>query len=314
MFGLGVEDLCNHVREIQESQLPRNEEPQDAESLKREQIGQLLRAEARAITASESARRGCAFPLKTSLSLCLPVYNEAENIEETLEEAFAVLPECVEDFEVVVVNDGSYDDTGAILARYAKKEPSLRVVTHPRNLGYGAALTSALRAARAELVCFTDSDGQFSLLELPSFLSQLNGHDVVIGYRRKRAEQGLRSWNAWAWNRLIRAVLGVKVRDLDCGFKLFRWETVQRLNLSSRGACISAEILAQCLRNHAKIVEVPVHHYPRVYGAPTGAAFSVIMRAFRELPHLVKDRWLGATPESSGLRPSTALRQTGPNA
>jgi len=268
--------------------------------LDRQQIKRILRVQARwTVAIAECLFPGSSFPLKSCLSLCLPAYNEAANIEDTLDGAFAILPEFVEDFEIVVANDGSRDGTGEILARYAETEPRLRVATHAENLGYGAALTSALRAARGDLVCIVDSDGQFSLLNLPQFLRRMKDCEAVIGYRRRRADHWLRRFDAWAWNRLVRLVLGVSVRDVDCAFKLFRREIVEGLVLSSRGACISAEILVQCVRKGVKTVELPVDHYSRAHGAATGAAIPVICRAFRELPRLMKHRWLPRASKAS---------------
>jgi len=271
--------------------------------LDREQTKFILQTQARwTVAAAQAVGSPCEFPLATSLSLCMPAYNEADNIEDVLDAACAILPELVEDFEIVVVNDGSKDTTAEVLANYAQNEPRLRVVTHPENRGYGAALTSALRASRCELACILDSDGQFSLLNMPELLMRSVDSDVVIGYRKKRADPRIRLFNAWAWNRLMRLLLGVSVRDLDCAFKLFRRETVHDLSLTSRGACISAEILVQCVRNRLKIAQVGVDHYPRSHGAPTGAALKVIVRAFGELPRLMKYRWsrngrpLEATP------------------
>jgi hypothetical protein len=113
---------------------------------------------------------------------------------------------------------------------------------------------------------------------------------MVIGYRYNRADNKIRCFNAWAWGRLIRLVLGVRVKDLDCAFKLFRRRIVDRLCLKSTGAAINAEILVQCVRGGVRMCEVPVNHYPRTAGAPTGAALKVILRAFRELPRLWKYR------------------------
>lgn len=261
--------------------------------LDRQQIKRILQVQAQSTVAiTESLYPSSSFPIESSLSLCMPAYYEAANIEDTLDAAFAVFPEFVNDFEIVVADDGSRDATGEVLTRCGESEPRLRVVTHSRNLGYGAAVTSALRAARGDLVCIVDSDGQFSLLDLAQFLCRMDDSDVVIGYRRNRADSLQRRVNAWAWNRLIRVALRVSVCDLDCAFKLFRRQVVQDLVLSSRGACISAEILSQCVRRGVRIAQLPVDHYPRAHGAPTGAAISVIVRAFRELPPLMKDRWL----------------------
>lgn len=233
----------------------------------------------------------CPFPHPTFLSLCMPAYNEAENIDDTLDAACAILPEFVRQYEVVVVNDGSTDKTGEIVARYAQREPRVRILNHDKNQGYGAAVTTALRAARGEHVAFTDSDGQFSLLDLPHLIKRLHESDIVVGYRCNRADSWYRKLNAWGWNQLIRLLLGVHVRDLDCAFKIFPREVVEKLRLTSTGAGINAEILAQVVRSGLSIREIPVNHYPRYRGAPTGAALRVIAKAFRELPSLLKYRF-----------------------
>jgi hypothetical protein len=164
------------------------------------------------------------------------------------------------------------------------KDQRVRLVRHEKNRGYGAAVATALRAAHGEWICFTDGDGQFNMLDLPQLLVQAEEADVVIGYRHSRADNGVRKFNAHSWKWLIRCLMGVRVRDLDCAFKLFpRW-VVDCLQLNSEGACISAEILAQCMRGGVTIAEVPVNHYPRTAGKATGANLKVVMKAFRELP------------------------------
>jgi hypothetical protein len=257
----------------------------------REQIMQVLQLQARWVATAMQEDVGAGLPRAMKLSLCLPAYNEAANIEDTMDGACAMLPEFVRDFEIVVVDDGSRDATAEIVARYAEREPRVRLVSHGQNRGYGAAVSSGLRAASGDLIMFTDADGQFSLLDLPTLLAEIDDADLVIGYRYRRADPRYRLLNAWAWNRLIRLVLGVKVRDLDCAFKLFRRDVVEQLQLTSTGAGINAEILVQCVRGGLRMTEVPVAHYPRSQGTPTGAAFRVILRAFRELPRLWKYRF-----------------------
>lgn len=224
------------------------------------------------------------FPISTPFSLCMPCFNEAEVLDEVLQGAIAVLPEFVGEFEIIVVDDGSSDNTSAVVEQFAERNDCVRLVRHPANRGYGAAVSSGLRAAQGELVCFTDGDGQFNLLDLPQLLVEAQASDVVIGYRHQRADNGIRRFNAQSWKWLIRALVGLRVRDLDCAFKLFpRW-VVEQLKLTADGACISAEILAQCVRGGVTVSEVPVNHFPRAAGKATGGNLKVVAKAFRELP------------------------------
>jgi hypothetical protein len=274
----------------------------------RTQIMQVLRFQANWVATAMRGDMGpSTFPCQSLLSLCLPAYNEEANIEDTLDAAGAILPEFVRDFEVIVVDDGSRDQTAAKVAAYAAAAPWVRLVQHERNRGYGAAVTSGLRAASGDLVAFTDADGQFSLLDLPWFLTRLGACDLIIGYRYRRADPWHRRLNAWSWNRLIRILLGVRVRDLDCAFKLFRRDIIDRLSLTATGAAINAEILVQCTRAGLRIGELPVSHYPRCHGAPTGAALRVIWRAFRELPQLWKYRSLAPLIPRSDAQAPAAL-------
>jgi hypothetical protein len=271
--------------------------------LSRGQVVQVLRLQAAWVVGAMQAELApAAFPYPAFLSLCLPAYNEQDNIEDTVDAALSVLPRVAAKFEVIVVDDGSRDATAELVTRYLTRDPRVRLLRHEQNQGYGAALTTALRAARGDLVAFADSDGQFSFLDMPQLLARLPDHDVVIGYRHRRADSPGRLFNAWAWNWVIRLVLGVWVKDLDCAFKLFRREVLDQIHLTSTGATINAEILAQCFRRGFRICETPVTHWPRYAGAPTGAALRVIWRAFRDLPRMWKYRFEAAPPPTAGVQ------------
>lgn len=249
------------------------------------------------------------FPMLTPLSMCLPCFNEQDVIEDVLLGALAVLPEFVEEFEIVVVDDGSADDTSLIVERLAKRDDRIRLVRHAANRGYGAAVATAMRAAQGEWICFTDGDGQFSFLDLPQLLCNAQHADVVIGYRRRRADNGIRRFNSNSWKWLIRCLMGLRVKDLDCAFKLFpRW-VVDELQFNSEGACISAEILTQCIRGGISICEVPVNHYPRAAGKATGANIGVVVKAFKELPIVWQYRRM--PPWSPERRPAAAADVAG---
>lgn len=218
-----------------------------------------------------------------SLSLFLPCYDEEPNVERVVRQANAVLAATGRDFEVIVVDDGSRDATGAIAERLAAEDPRVRVVRHATNRGYGAALQSGIRAATKELVFFTDGDGQFDLAELPPLLPLVEQVDVVACWRIDRQDPWPRRVNAWCWTRLVNAVFGMAIRDVNCAFKLFRRDVLATMPLASHGALISAEILARATRRGCRIAQPGVHHFPRTAGAQTGARPAVILRAFREL-------------------------------
>lgn len=251
---------------------------------------QILRDQARWVAEACRADVPAGVPYPSSLSLCMPAFNEEANIVATIEGACAVLPELVADFEIVVVDDGSDDRTAALVHEIEENDCRIRLLRHECNRGYGSAVSTALQAANGDLVMMMDSDGQFNLLDLPPFLAAIDQHDLAVGYRYRRAEKQLRRFNGWAWTQLVRHVLKVPVRDLDCAFKLFRRDLVEDIEFSSTGAAINAEMMAQCFRRGARIIELPVTHSRRYGGAETGANLGVIARAFKELPRLRRYR------------------------
>jgi glycosyltransferase involved in cell wall biosynthesis len=226
-----------------------------------------------------------------SVSAILPAFNEEAVIERSVRHVADVLARLVDDFEVIVTNDGSKDGTGAILAGLQQTAPELRlrVVSHPRNLGYGAALASGFDAAQKQLIFFTDGDKQFDVGELADFLPEMDQRtDMVLGWRRQRADPPLRLLNAWGWKLLVNSLFGYTARDIDCAFKLFRRGVWQSLTVQARGATFSAELLIKARRLGYAIKERPVSHLPRTAGKATGARPAVIARAFAELIRL---RW-----------------------
>lgn len=220
---------------------------------------------------------------KKSLSIVLPAYNEQENIEEAVECAFNFLKKRNLSGEVVVVDDGSTDKTVNVLSGLKKSHKNLIVICHEKNMGYGAAVYDGLRAAKNELIFFTDSDRQFDMDELDEFLKKIDEYDVVIGYRKNRSEGWLRKMNARGWALVCYVALGVKHRDIDCAFKLIKKSALQEIEVSSKGAAFSAELLYSFKKTGALIAELPVKHFKRTCGSPTGSKLSVITRGFKEL-------------------------------
>lgn len=228
-------------------------------------------------------------PLHPSLSVVLPAYNEADNIDEAIEGSVNALRALVRDWEVIVVDDGSADDTASRVAAWSVREPGVRLVKHPQNRGYGAALRSGFRAARMDFVFFTDADLQFDLTELSLLLPHTRRYDIVAGYRHDRQDPWNRRLNAWAWGRLVDAVFDVGVRDVNCAFKVFRRDVLDRVVIRSDGAFVNTEILAKARARGVRVRQVPVTHFPRTLGEQTGARPRVVARAFLELGMLYGD-------------------------
>lgn len=230
-----------------------------------------------------SAMSKTILPKKNTISVVLPSYNEEENIIKAIETTREVFYKHFDKIEIIVVNDGSVDHTARLVDKMVQNSTDVRVVHHDKNIGYGAALRSGFLIAENELIFFTDSDLQFDMDEITRLLPWIKTHDIVSGYRDKRADSAVRKFNAWAWNRLVRFLLGVKVKDIDCAFKLFRKDVLDTLSLNSNGAMINTEILALANKNNFSFQEVPVTHLPRLKGEQTGANVLVVFKAFSEL-------------------------------
>ncbi len=221
----------------------------------------------------------------SELSLFLPAHDEKDNLERTVCSARSALDRLkLARSEVIIIDDGSTDGTGALAEKLVAEDSVVRAVHHPRNLGYGAALRSGFSAARYEWVCWTDSDGQFDLAELGKLVSYADDYDVVVGYRARRADNAVRRINTYLWNLLVRAVFRLDVRDVDCAFKLVRRSCLKKVPpLECEGALLSTELLVRLEQAGFKRKEVGVTHLPREAGRPSGASPRVIAKAFLEL-------------------------------
>ena len=217
------------------------------------------------------------------ISAVMPAYNEEANLEESVGRMAKALQTFARGFEIIVVDDGSQDGTARVLDRLKDAHPNLRVIRHPVNRGYGAALRSGFAAARFSWVFLMDADNQFDPMEVERLLAEAAEADIVAGYRKHRRDPLPRRLNAWAFFTLVRLLFGRLVRDVNCAFRLTRKDLLARMVLHSEGALINTEILVLARQLHARVVEVPVHHYPRTAGKQTGANLGVVIRAFREL-------------------------------
>jgi glycosyltransferase involved in cell wall biosynthesis len=219
----------------------------------------------------------------TSLSVVLPCHDEEDNVAQAVQEASQAARDAAFDHEVLVVDDGSSDATRRIAAACAVDDRRVRLLVHDENRGYGAALRTGIEAARCDWILLTDADLQFDLSELEDFIGPSQDHDLLVGYRLARMDPLMRRMNAYAWNRLVDRIFDLRVRDVDCAFKLIRRELAQRLPLTADGAMISTELVARAKLAGARVAEFGVHHRPRKAGRQSGAEPAVVVGAFREL-------------------------------
>jgi glycosyltransferase involved in cell wall biosynthesis len=225
---------------------------------------------------------GCA--TSRGLSVVLPAYNEEAVIEQTVRRCARVLAVLAPDYEIIVVDDGSQDRTGEIADRLATENPRVRAIHNRPNRGYGGALTAGFNAVTKSLTFFMDADGQFDIADIERLLVlRERGYRAVLGYRERRCDPFMRLVNARAWNLLVSLLFGLRVRDVDCAFKLYDTDVVRMADVQARGAMINAEMLIKVARLGVPFVEVPVRHYSRLHGSASGANLRVIARAFREL-------------------------------
>lgn len=219
------------------------------------------------------------------LSIFFPFWNEEKNVKRVAEEAVAVADTVADTWEILLVNDGSSDNTLEVAQEVAKSHPNIKVISHTPNRGYGAALKEGFNAAQYDYVVFADGDGQFDFSQVSLLIDAVHGHDMAIGYRKKRNDEKLLirlllMYLLKVWDYILFRFL---VKDIDCGFKLFKKEALEKIMpFRSEGAMITTEILAKASARKLKIAQVGVDHYPRKFGKQSGANFQVIVRAVFE--------------------------------
>ena len=202
-----------------------------------------------------------------SISAFFPCYNDAGSIATMVEKAAAALRGVTDDFEVIVIDDGSSDDSVAVLEAMRPRAPYLHIVRHEQNRGYGAALRSGFEAATREFVFYTDGDGQYDPEELPVLVSAWReGIGLVNGYKIRRADPVHRVITGRTYQVIARTVFGIPLKDVDCDFRLIRTDALRRIDLTFESGAIGVELVRRLADTGCRMAEVPVHHYPRLHG------------------------------------------------
>lgn len=225
-----------------------------------------------------------------SLTVFFPAYDDARSIVDLIHRAERAATRATNDYEIVVVNDGSRDDTAKVLARLQHEVAALRVVHHSSNRGYGGALRSGFSAARKEWVFYTDGDGQYDPDELTLLVEALGQNtDAVNGYKRRRSDSIVRVLIGAAYNAVVRGLFGLSIRDVDCDFRLIRRSLISDLALESDSGAICVELIRKLQDAGARFAEVGVSHYHRRYGA---SQFFKIARILNTAQQLLRLWWM----------------------
>lgn len=220
-----------------------------------------------------------------SLSIFFPAYNDSRSLPSLVSRAYNAAKTVTRNFEIIVVDDGSTDHTAEIVRKLQNQYRHLRLITHPINRGYGGALISGFAAARYDWVFYTDGDGQYDPSELLQLVKLVTPRiDVVNGYKRKRHDPWYRIAIGALYNWCIRVLYHPPIRDIDCDFRLIRKSLLKRLDLQSQSGAICLELITKLHTNGAHFAEVPVHHYPRLFGRSQFFSLSRIVKTIRDLP------------------------------
>ncbi len=219
-----------------------------------------------------------------SISAFFPAYNDEKSIGRIVRQTAKLLPKLASDYEIVVVNDGSADGTGSLLQALSVEYPSLKVIEHSVNRGYGAALIDGFAHCSKDLIFYTDGDGQYDVQELPKLLALFNDRvDLVNGYKIRRSDPAYRVLLGGLYQHAMRLLFRLNVRDVDCDFRLFRRSLLNGPPLASTSGVICIEMMKKFQDQGCRTVEAPVHHYPRYYGRSQFFSFKHLRMVFMQL-------------------------------
>jgi glycosyltransferase involved in cell wall biosynthesis len=222
-----------------------------------------------------------------SITVFFPAYNDAGSIKALVENALTVLPTITDDYEVLVVNDGSTDSTPAVVDALATRHVAVKAIHHARNMGYGGALRTGFRSATKDLVFYTDGDGQYDVHELSRLHASMTpAVHVVNGYKIRRSDSSVRKFIGWSYQHIARLFFRLPIRDVDCDFRLIRRSVLERIELSTTTGAICVELVRRLHAAGCVFVEVPVHHYPREHGRSQFFTFGRLARTAVDLGRL----------------------------
>jgi glycosyltransferase involved in cell wall biosynthesis len=203
----------------------------------------------------------------SGISIVFPAYNDGETIKDLINSSLEVVRSITDNYEVIVTDDGSSDQTAEVLIELSRRCPVIKVKRHATNLGYGAALRSGFSAATKEWIFYTDGDAQYDPGELVNLVGAVNDNiDIVNGFKITRHDPIYRAVTGTIYQYLTRWLFGIHIKDVNCDFRLFRRKILDQVILCTDSGAIGVEMVKKIQAAGFKFIEVPVHHYPRLYG------------------------------------------------
>lgn len=219
----------------------------------------------------------------SSVSFFCPAYNDEKNLPVLVPHVSKFLSEITDTYEIIIVHDGGPDRTGEVADRLATEFPNVRVIHHPKNLGYGVTLRDGFQAAKYDYVMYTDGDNQYDVREFLPYLSLLEEADVLSGYVTEKAASFRRKVQSEVYNWLIRILFFVWCRDIDCAMKIYKRNVLNNIEVKSPSCFIDAEMIIKAKKAGFKVAQFPVTHFPRTEGVASGSKFNVIMTTVRDM-------------------------------
>lgn len=228
----------------------------------------------------------------SNLSVVFPALNDELSIVPLIKKTLTLLPKITSKYEIIVVNDGGTDETANVLKRLKQTSPFLKVISHRRNRGYGATLTEGFRQATGEFIFYTDGDGQYDVLELKNLVQALDEKtDFVTGFKLNRADSRLRQLVGSFYNQFVKKLFNLKIKDVDCDFRLFRRKILKGITFKTRSGAFDVEFIKKLQNRGVRFKEVPVHHYPRLFGQSQFFKPGRVIKSLWELGKICLERY-----------------------
>jgi len=218
-----------------------------------------------------------------SVSLFFPVYKDERTVRTVTQKARLLLASLGCAYEIVIVNDGSPDGSGAIADELAREHPEVRVVHHPRNLGYGAAVRSGIEASRYEIVCMTDGDDEYEVEDFRKLLKLRQHYDLVITFRYRKIYSSSRIFVSWVYNVVLRFLFRTPFRDVSTGLRLVRRAVLQDVELESTSPFIGAELAIKTMLKGYRVGEVGIQTFPRSFGRGSSTSIPNILATIADM-------------------------------